>query len=317
LNDENDELPDHSDNWDKDALVAKAKRYAEKMLEAERDEWDFALWSGFCLEFLLRADLCDYHPALIADTKNIDNVMSAVGFTPNVKKFIPKSAGTNEIVDRLTKLVPEFTTELAGFSLRHTTQRNAELHSGQNAFEGKKHSSWLPLYYKTCNVLVEDLGITLADIFGDDEAAAADKLIAAYEDSAAKAVKATISAHETVWKGKPEDERKKATAVSSVWATKHAGHRVKCPACQSDAVVTGDPISQARKSIEGDILTEKQEYLPNKFECIACGMKIAGLSQLAAAGLGDAFTHTQSYDASEYYAPPDDPWEGYEPDNND
>jgi hypothetical protein len=320
LSEEGEEV-DFSETWNSDALVAKAKRYAEKMLEAPRDDWEFALWSSFCLEFLLRADLSDYDPALLADIKDVNNVISAAGYPVNVKRFIPKTAATNDVVDRLSKVATEFTAELSGFCLRHTSLRNGELHSGHNAFEGKKHSQWLPLFYKTCKFLIEDLGSTLGDIFGDEEAATAEKLIAAFKDDAAKAVKATISAHATVWKQKSESERAKAASISSVWATKHAGHRVKCPACQSDAIVSGDAISSPRKSINGDVITEKQEHLPSKFECIACGMKIGGLSQLAAAGLGDTYVKTQSFEASEYYASDEsdepDEWDGYEPDNND
>ena len=317
MSEESEEV-DFSDTWDSEALVAKAKRYAEKMIESPRDSWEFGLWSSFCLEFLLRADLSDYDPALLADLKEVNNLISAVGYPVTVKKFIPKTAATNDVVERLAKVATEFTAELSGFSLRHTSLRNGELHSCYNAFEGKKHSGWLPLFYKTCKFLTNDLGLTLADIFGDAEAATAEKLITAFKDDAAKAVKATINAHATVWKQKTEEERKKAVGISSVWATKHAGHRVKCPACQSDAIVSGDAISSPRKSIDGDVITEKQEYLPSKFECIACGMKIGGLSQLAAAGLGDTYINTQSYEAGEYYASDEpDEWEGYEPDNNE
>jgi hypothetical protein len=316
-----DETPDFSLVWNVDALVAKAQRYAEKMLVTPRDDWEFALWSSLTLEFLLRADLADYSPALLADTKDVNNLLSAIGIQPKVKKFIPKSIGTKDVIDRLGAVYPEFISELSGFSHRHTTQRNAELHSGQAAFEGIKHSTWLPLYYQTCKVLVADLNRDLADIFGKEEAKTAEKLIAALADDAAKAVRATINAHQTVWDKKDKEERDKASAIATLWATKHAGHRVKCPACKSDAIVTGDSISVPQKTISGDIITEKQEYLPSKFECIACGMKIVGLSQLTAAGLGDVYVQTQSYDAGEYYAPAEEEeeeeWHSFEPDNND
>lgn len=163
-----------------------------------------------------------------------------------------------------------------------------------------------------------DFGTDLAAVFGEEEAQIAEKLIAAFQDEAAKSVKATISARETVWNKKENEEREKASAIATLWATKHVGHRVKCPACKSDAIVTGDPISTPQKSINGDIITEKLEHLPSKFECIACGMKIGGLSQLTVAGVGDVYVETQSYDAIEYYAPPEhDEWYGYEPDNNE
>ncbi len=311
--------PDYSATWSSEGLLAKAQRYAEKMLACPRDEWEFALWSSLALEFLLRADLADYSPALLADAKDPNNLISALGFETTAKKFIPKSITTTEVVERLASLFPDkFTPELVGFSQRHTTQRNSELHSGHAAFDGVKHSTWLPLFYKTCKVLLEDLESDLTVVFGKDEAGTAEKLIAALADDAAKAVKGAITAHEKVWNAKDTAERDKLASQATIWATRLAGHRVKCPACGSNALVVGEAIAPPQKSIKGDLITEKQEHLPSKFECVACGMKIAGLSQLNAAGLGDVYVRTQAYDASEYYAPADEPDYGdYEPDNND
>lgn len=52
------------------------------------------------------------------------------------------------------------------------------------------------------------------------------------------------------------------------------------------------------------------------FQCVACGLKIHGLSRISVVGLGDRYIKTQTYDASEYYAP-EDSYEGYEDDNNE
>ena len=41
--------------------------------------------------------------------------------------------------------------------------------------------------------------------------------------------------------------------------------------------------------------------LPSAFECIACGLKISGLSKLSACGLGDAFTSTTRMTPAEYF----------------
>lgn len=315
-----EEAPDYSEVWQPEALLGKAKRYAEKMLATQRDDWQFALWSSLTLEFILRAALADYDQTLLADAKaDWQNIYSAAGYPPTKTKFTPKSISTREVIDRLAEICPDFNSEIAGFSRQHVTKRNAELHSGMISFDGEQHSSWLPQFYQTCAVLLKDCDSKLADVFGDQEAATADKLIAALADEAAKAVKATIAEFEKKWAALQDEERKKASSQASLWATRRVGHRVICPACQSDAIVTGDAITPPTKSIAGDIITEKQEYLPSRFECIACGLKIAGLSQLTAAGLGDVFMQSQSYDASEYYSPPerDEEYEGWEPDNNE
>ena len=63
----------------------------------------------------------------------------------------------------------------------------------------------------------------------------------------------------------------------------------------------------------GDVITEKQHFLPAQFECVACGLKMTGLSHLSAAGLGDGFTATTVYDAAELYAQEPE----FEPDFNE
>ncbi|TYO60805.1 hypothetical protein FXV83_41855 [Bradyrhizobium hipponense] len=88
--------PDYSGIWDPDALLAKSKRYVEKMLAASRDDWDFALWSSQALEFLMRAALADYGAALLADTGggDVSHLLNAMGIQPKTKKYIPKSVAT-------------------------------------------------------------------------------------------------------------------------------------------------------------------------------------------------------------------------------
>ncbi len=70
------------------------------------------------------------------------------------------------------------------------------------------------------------------------------------------------------------------------------------------------------QSIKDDQITETQQYLPSKFECIACGLKISGLSQLSVANLGDAYKATFTFDAAEYFTSQDEDVE-YEPDFNE
>ena len=72
--------------WDSETLLAKAQRYIETMLEQERDDWRFALWSSLALELIARAALANYSPALLADTKDRNNLYSALGYEPTAKK---------------------------------------------------------------------------------------------------------------------------------------------------------------------------------------------------------------------------------------
>jgi hypothetical protein len=271
------------------------------MLTFPRDDWRFVLWSTFTLELLARASLASTSATLLADPKDWNNLLYALGVPPKAAKFSPKSVETSLVFGRLRELVPAFDLELEGFALAHMARRNEELHSGSTPLEGIASSTWLPSFYRACSVCLAVLGETLTTFLGKQEAAVAGTLISAAADASAKQVAKTINAHKVVWTSKSEKERKKGIIQASTWAARHEGHRVPCPACACDALVTGSPIAAPIKRIDEDMITETQQYLPARFECIACGLKIAGLPQLNASGLGDTFKATSTYDAVEYY----------------
>lgn len=303
--------------WHPEALYLKAQRYVQHMSELDSDDWEYALWSGFSLELLARAALANVSPALLAETdKGWSSLYHALGFNPIEERFTPKSIAVSEVFKRLMAILPGFTKEHEGFGILHTGRRNAELHSGEPGFDGIKSSFWQPRFYQTSEVLLLSIGMTLEDFFGEDEAKVAKQVIAAAIDDSAKAVKGDVEAHKKVWLAKSDKERATLVAQAAVRATRQAGHRVECPACASHALVVGEPVSAPVQTLRDGEITEKQEHLPTHFECVACGLKITGLSRLTVVGLGDRYKKTQVYDAAEYYAPLDD-FMGYDEDNNE
>jgi hypothetical protein len=301
--------------WSKKALLTKAQRYAQDMLTYSRDEWRFGLTSTFVLEFLARASLANISPVLLAEPKNWNNLYFSLGLTPTEPKFIPKSIDITEILTRLEKTLPTFTSELKGFFAEHINRRNEELHAGGTPFDGLG-TGWLARFYETSTVLLASMDEELSLLVGGKEAKFGAELITASKDESAKAVTQSISAHKTVWESKDDNEKKRLKDQASVWATRQTGHRVSCPACTNDALVVGDPISEPIRKLEGDLIIEAQEYLPSKFECIACQFKITGFSKLSACRLGETYKSTSTYDAAEYYAPEDE-YPGFDDDNNE
>ncbi|NRP75187.1 hypothetical protein ILFOPFJJ_06110 [Ensifer psoraleae] len=309
------------DNWDAEALFAKALRYAERMADSA-DGWEQALWSSLALELLGRAALSNVSPALLADNdKNWTNLYHALGFEPNEGKTAPKSITVTEVFKRLTGIYPElFVSENHSFCVVHTGRRNSELHSGEAVFEGIASSSWQPQFYAACKALLATMGLTLTDFIDGSEAEVAEKLIAAEADKSAKAVLADVEAHRKEWLALGDDERSSLVELAKVWAMRQVGHRVTCPACTSIALVQGEAITPAVVKLDAEqgLVVETQDYLPSQFECVACRLKIHGLSRLAAVdnNLANRFKKTSTYDAAEYYAKEDD-YPGYEEDNNE
>lgn len=231
-------------------------------------------------------------------------------------RFVPKSTDISSVFRHLQDIVKDLDSTLAGFAVSHMAKRNEELHSGKRPFDKVASSTWLPTYYETCSVLLESLGSTLEMFFGKAEADIARQMIKAAKHESAKAVAKEIQAHRIVWEAKTAAEQAKAVAQATAWATKHVGHRVVCPSCFSPSILTGGPVAPPTKALADDQIVETQYYLPSKFECIACGLKISGLSSLHAGGLGDTYKVTRLFDAVDYYAPTDE-YSGYEEDNNE
>ncbi len=216
-----------------------------------------------------------------------------------------RSIDTAAVFLRLRDVLPSFTKELEGVAAHQISRRNEELHAGSTPFDGLP-TTWLGGFYQTCTVLLEAAGENLDFLVGTEEAAFARQLIDASRDQSAQAVTKVIAAHKTDWESKDSAEQSKLEKQASVWAVRHAGHRVKCPACGNDALVAGAPVSAPIRKLDGDLIVETQDYLPSNFGCIACHLKISGLSQLTACGLGATYKSTSTYDAVEYYAPEDD-----------
>jgi hypothetical protein len=307
---------DVPDAWSAEALYAKALRYAEKMNAAPTDSWEHALWSGLSLELLARAALANLSPTLLADHQKWSNLAHALGFPSFEAKFSPTSIGTAAVLLRLRTLLPDFDTELENFCVAHTGRRNEELHSGSLPYDGVPASRWHGSYYRAATVLLASMGHSLADFIGGELAEIAAKEIEAANDAAAKSVIGDVEAHRKVWESKGPEERAKLAVKAEIWASREQGHRVACPACGNPALVVGEPIGEPVRTLDGDEVTERQEHLPQILQCVACGLKITGLSRLLAVGLADRYAKTQTYDASEYYAA-GDPYDGYEDDNNE
>lgn len=287
--------------WSADALMNKALLYIGVMEGHTTDDWEYGLWASLALELMARAALAHTSPVLLADASNWRNLSYALGNPATSKKFSPVSIGVGEVLGRLEEMHTTITSDITGFCRHFFQRRNSELHSGELAFHGRGSADWLPPFYIAVEALLGIMGRPLDVVLKNAEDAV--EMIAAYKDDAAKAVLQDINAHRLVWQGKPQLVRDQEKAKAEAWATKETGHRCSCPACSSEALVQGKPSGTVSTKVEPRIgeVTEKQRMIPASFQCIACGLRISGLAKLTAAGLGDAYTSTSIYPASQYF----------------
>jgi hypothetical protein len=285
--------------WSSEALFTKALLYVGEMEGYTANDWQFGFWSSLSLELVARAAIAHVSPTLLANRRDWHNIYHALEHAATAKEFIPTSITNNEVLLILKELLPDFTTELLNFCVHHSTRRNGELHSGEDVFVGLGTSTWLPKYYASCDVLLRSMGKSLDDLFNDPKTA--EHMIASLQDTAAKAVAQDIEAHKQIWLDKKPNELEASLAQAVAWATRHAGHRAICPACGSPALIRGSGRGAVTTEIGEDVIVQRQTMLPSSFECVACDLKISGLSKLSACGLGDAFTATSTSSAAEFF----------------
>lgn len=286
----------------------------ERALAVPRDHELFPFWSSLALEFLARSALAHVSPILLAEASDPDgrNLLHALGLEPKVKNFVPKSIQTSDVMTRCEQVVPEFTKELELFCRGLTNKRNEELHSGGMPFASLANHTWLPRFYEAATVLLAFQKKALPDLVGDMEAKAADTMLKAVADEAAKSVQKLIHAHAEVWKNKEKREQKQLALAAKKAAHPRFGHVVDCPSCGSKALLKGEEIRQQPPVLEDEELIVRSFVLPTELECEACGLAIKSHSQLYAAGLGSQFTNITRYDPVDFYAQEDDDYGGDE-----
>jgi len=143
------------------------------------------------------------------------------------------------------------------------------------------------------------MGKGLGDLFSDPKLA--EEMIASLKDTAAKSVKKDIHDHKESWEKKETIEKAVLKKQAETWASRHKGHGADCPACGSQALLRGLPQGSVSTDVSQDRVVQKQTMLPSAFECVACGLKISGLSKLAACGLGDTFVSTTTLSPAEFF----------------
>jgi len=178
-----------SHEWSKDSLFAKAQLYAEAMSDHQDSSWQFGLWSAFVLEMLVRSSVAATSPILLAESRDWNNLLHALGKPSKKAKFVAKSASITDLIQRIENLCDDFSREHSNFCASHVARRNSEIHSGNMPFENLGTSSWLPMFYTVCEILTKEIGESLESIFGDETAIRARSEIAALKDDTANLVR--------------------------------------------------------------------------------------------------------------------------------
>lgn len=291
--------------WERDPLWAKARLFIEYALEHDRDDPRFGLWCALALEMVARTAISSVSPTLLAESDRDHRFLLHALGRGNPKDG-RQSISSTTLFRLCETLFPEFTSEHRTAASALANRRNAELHSGHNAFGDYSTQRWLEGFYSCCKALTSILGETLESLLGKHEADEAERVLAVGEKQVHDRVRDRIARYSSVFNDRPAEDRAAAIANAEELGSRLARerhHRVKCPSCKATATVQGDPFGLPRV-VHDDANTEvivKQAVAPRVFSCSACGLRLESYAELTAGGVGDQYTRVSRYSPEEYY----------------
>jgi len=275
-------------DWSHPGLWAKALLYARRAAEEERSSPLYPLWSALALEFIARSCLAKIHPVLLADARGErgdENVFHACGYPVS---SVPRSIPAKQVFQRCRFVVKDFTDDDVRASMNLIERRNTELHSGTSGFAGYGTEMWLSDFFRICRLLLVAQEKKLADLLGTEEAAAAERMIAAAEEKIVGVVRKAIAEATKRFEpldGATRDELQKAAALQLKVSK---GKAVDCPACGCKAIVRGEKVSINKPQVDDETgtLFRRALILPTSLDCSCCKLSLRGHGALHAAGLG-------------------------------
>jgi hypothetical protein len=294
--------------WDEDVLWEKAKLYVARAAREEQEGQLFPFWSILALEMLGRTVLASVHPALLADPQSGEHLLYAFGFGKSERV---RSVPAATVFRRCAVVVESFTEGDVNGAIGLIELRNEELHSGGSPFAALKTGIWLPDYYRLCEILLSALDKQLDDLFTEEEARAAETMIAGAAEALESEVKQHVADIARAFKelDAVEIERRLAAAervvgeheTRGVAAPHQMGLVAECPACSAKAWISGEFVRAGEpQAAEEDIVTEIVK-IPTALECVACGLSLSGHGRMHAIGLGGLFTAQLREDPASFY----------------
>jgi hypothetical protein len=290
-------------NWSFDALFAKAKLYMERADDEDANSSLFPFWASLSLEFLCRAALSAVHPSLLADPREGSNLLYACGIEV---KTAPKSIPAKTVFDRCQAVIPTFDKGAYEYCIIMSELRNAELHSGEAAFEGLDTGRWLPRHYELAELVLTHVRKSLEDYLGDDGAERARAMLDDIKRVMRANVEEKISACKKWYTQLDSEERAKKRADLTEkfigLTDKFTGiTTIACPACWVPGVVGGKISAYGKPKIRDGEVRVEVRVLPNEFRCGCCSLSLSGYGELNHAEIGGILTVDKYEDPVEFF----------------
>jgi hypothetical protein len=293
--------------WDADAIWQKAKLFVARAEAEEQEGALFPFWSILALELIGRAVLASVHPVLLADPRDPENILHVFDLGGAGR---PRSVPAATVFRRCARIVDDFTDADIRSAAALIELRNEELHGGGTPFANLSTAVWLAEYYRISQLLLRALQRDLGDLFGAEQAKAAQMMIDAADEVLVSEVNEEVAVARRAFEQLSEQEqttRRQAAAravqteLDASWAPHRMGRTVDCPACASGAWIAGEFVRSGEPSAEDDAIVQEIVKLPTRLDCGACGLTLNGHNRLHALGLGGLYTGTLREDPISYF----------------
>ena len=281
-----------------DALMGKSQAYIGRALAAKAagSMGEYQLWASLALELVGKAALAKIHPCLVADPQSKVSLFAAAGMSINPDI---KTVTANTLFDRLTHVSKRFDEKTKKFCTNMSEKRNAELHSGEAAFEGAVASSWEGRYWHTAEIILEACDGSIESWLGADKAKAPKELLAEYTHAIEQAAKIRVETAAEAFNARQKKDREEAharAAAIDIWTMRRSFRLVadhiwetECPACKSRSFLAGVKYDEevSEEDNEDDPYEELVDvsYVAEEFLCPSCALHLDSRDAIEATGL--------------------------------
>jgi hypothetical protein len=290
-----------------DALMGKSQAYIGRALAAKAagSKGEYQLWASLALELVGKAALARIHPCLVADPQSKVSLFAAAGMSisPDIKTITAIT-----LFDRLTHVSKRFDEKTKKFCTNMSEKRNAELHSGEAAFEGAVASSWEGRYWHTAEIILEACGSSIETWLGADKAKAPKELLAEYMHAIEQAAKIRVETAAEAFNARQKKDREEALARAAaidIWTMRRSFSleadnvwETECPACKSRSFLAGVKYDEevSEDDNEQDPFEELVDvsYVAEEFLCPSCNLHLDNRDAIEAAGLNVDHIETET-----------------------
>jgi len=211
---------------------------------------------------------------------------------------------------RCAVVVDDFTEGDVNGAIALIELRNEELHSGGTPLAGLKTGVWLADYYRLCEILLGALDKELSDLFTEEEARAAETMIAAAAEALESEVKQYVADVRSAFQELESEEQDRRLARAAALAEELArravlpadiGVVIDCPACGGKAWVSGEFVRAGEPQAGEEFIVQEIVKIPTGLECASCGLKLSGHGRMHVIGHGGLFTDRIEEDPASFY----------------